>query len=96
MTSAALPGHVCRFAALGHSELPRSREVALTVVDLLESGSTARLEAAPGRPTASTQPAQVSDSALRTLFTGKLDWHAMSADERRAWFDSLNSPLVVP
>lgn len=95
--SAALRGHTCRYAALAHSELPRSRDVALAVADLLDSGTTARLEPAPpGNGSANGNRQETTDDALRTLFNTKLDWQAMSPEERRAWLDSLNAPIPVP
>lgn len=95
LASAALPGHDCRYVTLGHSDLPRSREVALAVAELLDTGRTARLEPAPGKALeAPAQPAEVTDATLRALYTRKLDWHAMSAEERRAWLDSLNAPVT--
>jgi hypothetical protein len=41
-------------------------------------------------------PAETTDGALRALFTQKLDWQAMTAEERRAWLDSLNAPIEPP
>lgn len=94
--SAALDGHGCRYVALPHSELPRSREVALAVADLLTKGATSRLEPAPIGHPEGAPIAEITDEALRAMFTRKLDWQAMSAEERRAWLDSLNSPLPPP
>jgi pimeloyl-ACP methyl ester carboxylesterase len=96
LASAALPGHASRFAALGHSDLPRSREVAMAVADLLDTGSTARLEPAPGAVARMPERIEVTDTALRTLYTRKLDWHSITAEERRAWLDSLNAPAELP
>jgi pimeloyl-ACP methyl ester carboxylesterase len=92
--SAALPDHVCRHVALPHSELPRDPDVAAAVAELIEAGATTRLSA---RETAVLPPMpalEVGDAQLRALFTRKLDWHAMSAEERRGWLDSLNAPLL--
>ncbi len=94
--SAALPGHTCRYVALAHSELPRNRDVALAVADLLNSGTTARLEPVPTSNGAGNAVTEVTDDVLRAMFTRKLDWQAMSAEERRAWLDSLNAPVTIP
>jgi len=93
--SAALEGHACRYVALAHSELPRNRAVALAVADLLDTGSTARLDDAPAEP-GDAPAVTITDAALRALFTQKLDWQAISAEERRAWLDSLNAPILPP
>jgi pimeloyl-ACP methyl ester carboxylesterase len=94
VASAALPGHTCRYADVSHSELPRDALVAAAVVELLESGSTARLAAHEPVAAVRMPPMEVSDAQLRALFTAKLDWQTMSAEERRGWLDSLNAPLL--
>ena len=93
--SAVLPGHACRYVALAHSELPRNREVALAVAELLDTGRTSRLAGEVPAATPATG-IETTDAALRALFTRKLDWQAMTAEERRAWLDSLNAPIELP
>ncbi|MET0292493.1 MAG: alpha/beta hydrolase [Steroidobacteraceae bacterium] len=93
-SSAALAGHACRYVELSHSELPRDPRVAAAVLDVLATGGTSRLTEKPRQPALPMPPIEVTDGELRALFTTKLDWAKLSAEDRRAWLDSLNAPLV--
>ncbi len=92
--SAALPGHTCRYARLAHSELPRDAGVAAAVAELLTEGRTALLDAEEPQPETPMPALAVTDGELRKLFTTKLVWQELSAEERRGWLDSLNAPLL--
>jgi pimeloyl-ACP methyl ester carboxylesterase len=94
VASAVLAGHGHRYTTVPHSELPRDADVAAAVADLLESGGTTRLSMSEPATVPPMPPIDVDESELRALFNEKLDWQAMSAEERRAWLDSLNSPVL--
>lgn len=102
VSSAALADHPCRYAPLAHSDLPRDGTVARAVLELLRDGTTALLDDAPARAAdaagadADGTPVEVAESALRARFTAKLDWHAMTPEERRTFLDGLNDPLGLP
>lgn len=93
-TSAALWGHVCRFVALPHSELPRDAQVAAAVDELLQKGSTSLLGPVP--PQATGEATEVDEAVLRAQFNEKLDWLQMTPAERQAWLAALNAPLRPP
>jgi pimeloyl-ACP methyl ester carboxylesterase len=94
VSSAALPGHTCLYVRLAHSELPRDVLVATAVAELLADGHTNLLDAREPQPPTPMPEIAVTDGELRQLFTAKLDWHALTAEERRGWLDSLNAPLL--
>jgi pimeloyl-ACP methyl ester carboxylesterase len=94
--SAALDGHTCRYATLAHSELPRDTAVATAVAELLQTGDTQRLYAAPPPVAAPVTTAEIDESALRAAFTTKLDWQRLGPGARHAWLDALNEPLRMP
>jgi pimeloyl-ACP methyl ester carboxylesterase len=87
---ATLAGARDYYVRCEHSELPRSELVAAALVDLLRTGHTRRLPQqlvhARGRI------ALVSDSALHREFAQKIDWHALSAAERRRYLKRLSAP----
>jgi len=88
--SAELAGAPCAYARVAHSELTRDPVVAAAVVDLLERGATVRL---PGHWTsASRARAQVSDKQLRRSHVDKVDWGALTPEERRMFLERLNEP----
>lgn len=90
VASAQLPGAASVYARVAHSELTRDGQVAAAVVDLLRSGATTRL---PSRfESASRAQARVSDRELRRLQAQKVDWAALSPDERRRFLENLNEP----
>lgn len=96
--SAELAGVAAVYARVAHSELTRDPVVAAVVVDLLRRGTTTRL---PGRrPVASRACAQVSDAQLRRTHADKVDWSALTPEDRRLFLETLNEPprlrLSVP
>jgi hypothetical protein len=97
-TSAVLPAVRTAYAQVAHSDLTRDPRVAAAVVDLLRRGTTARL---PGRWTGRSRAStRVSDSQLRRSHVQKVDWAALTPEERRLFLQSLNEPpqfkLQVP
>jgi pimeloyl-ACP methyl ester carboxylesterase len=91
VTSAELEGARCAYARVAHSELTRDARVAAAVVDLLRHGATSRLPAR--RASASRARAQVSDRQLRANHAGKVDWAALTPEQRRLFLQNLNEPL---
>ena len=88
--SAVLPGARTAYTRVAHSELTRDPQVAAAVADVLRTGGTRRLPAQ--LHSASRARARVSDSALRRTHTGKVDWVALSPEERRTFLENLNEP----
>lgn len=80
-------------AGVSHSDLTRDRTVAAAVVDLLRGGSTRRLPAE--WKSASVAEAQVSDSELARTQVEKVDWAALTSDERREFLQNLNEPPTL-
>lgn len=96
--SAALPGARTAYARVAHSDLTRDGRVAAAVVDLVTRGTTARL---PARwVTRSRARTVVSDHELRRTHVTKVDWAALTPEERRLFLENLNEPprfhLSVP
>jgi len=90
VASAELEGARCAYAHVAHSELTRDPVVAAAVVDLLKSGTTARL---PRRwASASRARARVSDAQLRRSHLDKVDWGALTPEQRRLFLENLNEP----
>jgi hypothetical protein len=87
---AELPGAQNYYAEVSHSELARDGKVAQAVADLLRGGRTRRLPQQWNYR--GTAAARISDSALRRTHTGKVDWAALEADERRVFLQNLNEP----
>jgi pimeloyl-ACP methyl ester carboxylesterase len=88
--SAELAGAAAVYARVAHSELTRDPSVAAAVVDLLKRGATTRL---PGRRAVSSRArAQVSDAQLRRTHADKVDWGALTPEERRLFLENLNEP----
>jgi triacylglycerol esterase/lipase EstA (alpha/beta hydrolase family) len=88
--SAVLPGAQAAYARVAHSELTRDPQVAAAVADVLRTGSTRRL---PARERSSSRArVRVSDAALRRTHTEKVDWVALSPEERRTFLENLNEP----
>jgi len=88
--SAALAGARTAYARVPHSELTRDPQVAAAVVDLVKSGSTARLPAT--WKSASRARAQVSDAHLRRGHADKVEWAALTPEARRLFLQNLNEP----
>jgi hypothetical protein len=88
--SAALPAVRSLYARVAHSNLTRDPRVAAAVVELLRTGSTARLP--HGWASNSRACAQVGDRQLRRSHAHKVDWGALSPDERRVFLQNLNEP----
>jgi hypothetical protein len=91
--SAALAGTRSFFARVAHSNLPRDRQVAAAVVDLLRRGATRRLPAS--WQGAGRAQAQVSDAQLRRLHASKVDWGTLSPAARRRFLQNLNEPVSL-
>jgi len=90
VVSAVLPGARCAYARVAHSELTRDRQVAAAVVDFIRHGATARL---PARwVSGSRARTAVSDRQLRRSHALKVDWAALSPEERRLFLQNLNEP----
>jgi pimeloyl-ACP methyl ester carboxylesterase len=88
--SAELPGATNYYAAAAHSDLTRDPEVAAAVVDLLRTGTTARLSRSwKGK---SRAEARVSDRQLRRTHAQKVDWASLEPEERRLFLQNLNEP----
>jgi PGAP1-like protein len=88
--SAALPGARTAYARVPHSELTRDPQVAAAVADLIRRGHTGRLPASWAG--ASRARARVSDAQLRTSHAAKVDWAALTPEERRLFLQNLNEP----
>jgi len=91
---AELPGVRTWYVREGHSELTGNATVAAAVIDILRSGNTRRLPSR--RPAPTRAAARVSDSALRRTHRHKVDWHALTPDERRRFLATLNDPPSLP
>ncbi|MGE0580827.1 MAG: CHAT domain-containing protein [Steroidobacteraceae bacterium] len=87
---AELPGVRTYYVREGHSELTTNGTVASAVIDLLRTGRTQRLSTS--RPAPTRAAARIADSALRRSHRHKVDWHALSTDERRVYLGTLNDP----
>lgn len=88
LVSAELPGAPRYLTQVSHSDLPRSAAIAEAVIDLLRTGSTTRLGSE--LPTAQRWHAHVNDDELRAATRGKIDWHEMTAEQRRHFLERLN------
>jgi pimeloyl-ACP methyl ester carboxylesterase len=73
-----------------HSQLPREARVATAIVELLERGSTAAVQA--GVHTRKGRCAYVTDAQLRRQLGSKIEWHALGAASRRRYLNSLSAP----
>ena len=89
-TSAALAGVRSAYARVAHSNLTRDPVVAAAVVDMLRRGSTTRLPDA--WLSSSRACTQVSDRQLRRSHAQKVDWAALTPEERRVFLQNLNEP----
>ncbi|MEZ5498046.1 MAG: CHAT domain-containing protein [Steroidobacteraceae bacterium] len=85
--SAELHGADCYYARCRHSNLQRDNDVLQTTLDILRDGGSERLPRA--QPAVRAPQLELSDSQLAAMFTGKLDWNALSGDERRVFIENL-------
>lgn len=90
LASAQLAGSHNYFVRCEHSALPRSATVARAVLELLRQGRTTRLASIAS--TRNAREVTVSDAQLRTTWNEKIDWVAMTPDERRRYLNQLNQP----
>lgn len=90
LASAQLAGSHNYFVRCEHSALPRSATVARAVLELLRQGRTTRLASLAS--TRNARMVMVSDSQLRTTWSEKIDWTAMTPEERRRYLNQLNQP----
>ena len=89
-SSAAPPGMQAYYTRAAHSDLTCDAQVAAAIIDVLKSGSTARLPAHwVSRARAS---ATISDRELDALPAGKLDWGRLTPRQRQRFLDKLNEP----
>ena len=88
--SAVLAGVRSAYARVAHSDLTRDPLVAAAVVDMLRRGATTRL---PGKWLSGSRACtQVSDRQLRRSHAQKVDWAALTPEERRLFLQNLNEP----
>src|SRR2546430_1068751 len=88
--SAVLAGVRSAYARVAHSNLTRDPLVAAAVVEVLRRGATTRL---PGKWLSGSRACtQVSDRQLRRSHAQKVDWAALTPEERRLFLQSLNEP----
>jgi hypothetical protein len=88
--SAVLAGVRSAYARVAHSDLTRDPVVAAAVVDVLRRGATTRL---PGKWLGGSRACtQVSDRQLRRSHAQKVDWAALTPEERRLFLQNLNEP----
>jgi pimeloyl-ACP methyl ester carboxylesterase len=90
LASAQLAGSHNYFVRCEHSALPRSATVARAVLELLRQGRTTRLASIAS--TRNAREVSVSDAQLRTTWNEKIDWTAMTPEERRRYLNQLNQP----
>jgi PGAP1-like protein len=90
LASAQLSGSDNYYVRCEHSALPRSATLARAVLELLRQGRTTRLASLPGAR--SGREVTVSDSQLRTTWNEKVDWAALTPEERRRYLNQLNQP----
>lgn len=88
--SAVLPGASTHYVRVAHSDLTRDSLVAAAVADLLRKGSTRRLPTIWS--TRSIARARVSDRQLRRTHLHKVNWAALTPEERREFLQDLNEP----
>lgn len=96
LESARGPASTGYLTTVTHSEMARDRGLCEAIVELLRTGRTRQLvpwsaAAAPGSRPHPPQAAQVvGDSALLSAARRKVDWHAMTAEQRRVFLEHLN------
>ncbi len=90
LASAHLPGASLYVARVAHGLLPRDDLVGAAVLDLLRDGHTSRLIA--GRPRVPAATLELRDTDLQRALSGKLDWPALTAEQRRRFLENLSDP----
>lgn len=88
VASATLPGGRNWFDVCEHSGLPRSERVAQATAELLRTGETSLL--AHEVSASDATHVRVTDAQLRTTYTEKVDWRALSNEERGRYLNQLN------
>ncbi len=89
-SSAAPPGMQAYYTRAAHSDLTCDAQVAAAIIDVLRSGTTARL---PSRWVSRARAsATISDRELEALPAGKLDWARLTPRQRQTFLDRLNEP----
>jgi pimeloyl-ACP methyl ester carboxylesterase len=88
VTSAAPAGAASHYLSCEHSNLPRDARVGAAVLDLLHTGHTQLLPAS--WQASDDRKVRVSDAELRANHVTKVDWRALSPDERRRYLNQLN------
>lgn len=88
--AAALAGALHYGLRCEHSQLPREARVAEAIVELLECGRTAALQA--GVHVRKGRCAYVTDAELQRGLGRKIDWHALGPASRRRYLNALNAP----
>ena len=90
LRSAELPGAAHFVARASHSGLVRSAQVAAGIVEILRTGTSSSL--APTARQRSGERIRLTDTELRQQHQGKVDWSAMSHDQRREFLENINEP----
>jgi hypothetical protein len=81
---------------VAHSDMARDASLAEAIIDLLREGRTGRLAPWAGAASVGAGPRRdaavdyVTDSALLLAAQRKVDWHAMTAEQRRGFLERLN------
>ena len=87
---ARLDGARHRYVDCDHSDMPLADRIIAGTIELLTSGRTRRFATTPRiRPHGRIR---VRDADLRREYQGKVDWPAMTPEERRLFLDNLNEP----
>lgn len=88
VASATLAADRTWYEVCEHSGLPRSERVAQAVGELLRSGTTTLL--AQQSDISDAPHVRISDAQLRGTYTEKVEWRALSAEERSRYLNQLN------
>jgi hypothetical protein len=88
----------CYVAQMEHSALARDNTVAAAVLDLIDTGTTARLPGLASGQTPDEPPGKVHslDHAQLAGPDPKIDWAAWQPEQRRRFLENLNEPLPSP
>lgn len=79
------------YALVAHGELPKNSSVCAAVVELLQQGTTARLQTS--WRTAEQNATTLSEAALRPHLKCKLRWNNLPVAERRSFLEPSISPV---
>lgn len=88
MISAMLAADRTWFDVCEHSGLPRSERVAQATAELLRTGETTLLAHEAG--VSDVAHVHVTDAQLRNTYSEKVDWRALSKEERARYLNQLN------